>query len=157
MPPTIRMVQKRLQAPPLIWRPDMTAFAAVMVVLVWLFVAPSGMIIRDFSRPSVDVPYTRSAVPLRYANREDAMVVSVARDGAVYFRNAHIRPNQLRPIIRDSLNRGSKPTVYFNIDARCKTAAFVEVWEEVRVAGIQRVAIVTNKRSGPSTWDRSWR
>jgi len=55
---------------------------------------------------------------LRRANRDDAMLVSVVRDGKVFFRNDWTDPAELPARIRQCSTSGPERRVYIKADAR---------------------------------------
>jgi len=78
-----------------------TAFASIMVFLVALMM---------FQTPSThhgvgpDLPRVDHPIPMPDANREDAMLVAIMRDGTVFFGNEHVPAEQLTAKIRERLS-----------------------------------------------------
>lgn len=71
-----------------ICRIDVTAFAAVMFALVAMFLLPTMVVIdspRDARHIGVDYPKASHWKELGVANREDALLVAITRDGKVLF------------------------------------------------------------------------
>jgi biopolymer transport protein TolR len=135
--------QNRPRANRLICNIDVTAFAGVMFVLVYLFMSPQV----DFpGRAPVDLAKADYAVPMRGADREDAMVIGVTRDGKIFFGTDAVVPNQLPAKIRDSVNRGAERKVYIRADARAKYARVAEVLDSVHVSGIERIGFLVDSR-----------
>jgi hypothetical protein len=66
-----------------------------------------------------DLPHVSHSVSLPGANREDAMVISILRDGAVYFGRDKVPTEQLRSKILGHLREHTvEPRVYIRADAR---------------------------------------
>jgi biopolymer transport protein ExbD len=83
------------------------------------------------------------------AGREDALIVTVTRDGTLYFRTDQVALRDLPTQIRQALQEGAHPTVFIHADARAKYGDASVVIDEVRQAGIQHIAIIT-EQSQPS-------
>jgi biopolymer transport protein ExbD/biopolymer transport protein TolR len=83
------------------------------------------------------------------ADREDAMVIAVMRDGAVYFGSDKVQPSQLPSKILDRLRDHTvERRVYIRADARVWSRTVKEVLDGVRSAGVERVAFLVDQR-GP--------
>ncbi len=54
------------------------------------------------------------------ADKEDALIVAVMRDGKVYFGNDQIPPDQLTNKVKDRMANRVNKTVYVRADARAK-------------------------------------
>jgi biopolymer transport protein TolR len=90
-------------------------------------------------------------VSMPSANREDAMIVNVTRDGKIYFDTKQVRPADLAQKIADRLkDRSVERKVYIKADMRARWSSVKPVIDGVRAAGILRVALLTYQRpSGP--------
>jgi hypothetical protein len=67
------------------------------------------------------------------AEREDAMQISVTRDGRIYFRNNIIMLQDLPEQIRQGVQNGAEKRIYLNADARAKYADVLAVLDQIRV------------------------
>jgi biopolymer transport protein ExbD len=85
------------------------------------------------------------------ANREDAMIIVVMRDGAVYFGGERVQPEQLPSKILDCLRDHTvERRVYIRADARVFYRNVKEVLDGVRSAGIERIAFLVDQRTPPT-------
>jgi biopolymer transport protein TolR len=124
---------------------DVTAFVSVMLVLVFTFMI--GKVINTFHPgSSVDLAKVSSPVSMRGADREDATIVSIRRDGKLFFRSDPVMPDQLAARIRESVGRGSERKVYIRADAHAKYEWVAEVLDDVHAAGIEEVAFLVEQR-----------
>ena len=144
-----RMVRpKRPNSEKLICNIDVSAFAAIMVVLVGLFI----MLTRPDPRRGVsaDLPTVSHGLPMRKALREDAMTAIVMRTGDVFFGNSlemtKSRPDQLPAQILELMHGGAEPKVYIRADAHAKYGHVREVLDSVRSAGVENVGFLVNER-----------
>ena len=80
------------------------------------------------------------------ANREDALTITVTRDGHVYFRTQQVMLNDVPNQIRQALKEGARPAVFVHADTRAKYGDVAAVIDQVRQAGIQHVGIITSQR-----------
>jgi len=94
----------------------------------------------------VDLAFARHAVPIRNAVKEDAIIVTIARDGRVYFRNYRTTCNDLPRAIQEAVRHGAERKVYVKADARARYSAVEVVMDAIRLAGIANVVFLT----GPS-------
>jgi biopolymer transport protein ExbD len=93
--------------------------------------------------PDFDV--TNHSLSLPNANKEDAIVVAVMRDGAVYFRNSKTTCELLPDAIRQAVRDGAERKVYVKADARARYVDVEAVIDAIRHAGIANVAFITVK------------
>jgi biopolymer transport protein ExbD len=83
------------------------------------------------------------------ANRNDAMIGMVARDGNVYFRSETLSPQELTPRIRQCLRTGSERRVYLRADARVRYEAVKPVLEAIQSAGVEDISVLTDESKAP--------
>ncbi len=87
------------------------------------------------------------------------MIVTVARDSKVFFRNEPINPAQLPVKFRECIEQGSERRVYIRADSRARYKWVAEVLDGVRDAGIERVGFLVCRndlqrqiRNSPLRW-----
>jgi biopolymer transport protein ExbD len=125
---------------------DLHTFALVMALVIFL---PFSVVVK-FPTASPhgnwgNFPRIRHAMVLGAwawgANRDDAMIVTVTRDGRVYFRTDEISSSQLPARIRECLNSGSERRIYLRADARVRHGYVKPVLEAVQSSGVGDVSI----------------
>jgi Biopolymer transport protein ExbD/TolR len=84
---------------------------------------------------SVELPVTHNAVPMPDADREESLVVSVTKDGNVYFGVNPIGPAALADTIKDRLSNRAEKKLYIKADARTPFANVVRVLGSARNGG----------------------
>jgi len=104
---------------------DFWPFLSVELVLLMIFMVsgPSP----HANRSPVDLARAQHAAPLPGALREDAMLISVTRDGNIFFGTHQIQCGDLPTAVRDSVRHGSERKVYLKVDARAKYGDAVAV------------------------------
>jgi biopolymer transport protein ExbD len=82
--------------------------------------------------------------PVPGALREDAMIISVTRDGRYFFGGSEIRP-EILPSLNDSrLKEGAERKIYMSVDGRVKHWDLSFVLEQVRLTGLQDVCFLVH-------------
>jgi len=144
---------KSWRTPPTLFRDFNTfQFAGVMgvvifVVLLLFMTNSSGY----HYGSSVNLPKVFHPVSMPSANREDAMIVNVTRDGKVYFGVEQVRPAELPQKIADRLkDRSVERKIYIKADMRARWGTVKPVLDGVRAAGILRVAFLAYQRQSAS-------
>lgn len=130
--------------------PDVTALAAVLLVILFIYmvaVVEKFYWFREYADTSFSM--IRHTVSLPGANREDAMIVYIHRDGTIVFGNERLRGDQLSLRIKAGLRAGAEKKVYIRADARAYYGNVHEALDAVRAAGIDDVSFITGYASGP--------
>jgi biopolymer transport protein TolR len=83
---------------------------------------------------------------MRGADREDALMVGIMRDGKVFFRADQITIEELPARIREGVSQGAERKVYVKADARAKYASVAEVLDGVHDAGIENIGFIVDQR-----------
>lgn len=142
------MLKKRSRPAPLLTLHDLHIFTLTMLV-----VAMAVMVTEMLANPVgctrwvvADIPQAYNAIALRRAVRFDAMIVTIFRDGKVYFGSDRASPATLPELIRKSLNEGAERKVYLKVDQSARYGVVSRVLAEVRSAGIENVAFLVEKR-----------
>lgn len=134
-----------LRQTPLICQIDMTAFTGVMFVLLFamIFANPYGMC----RGVGVDLPRIDHPSPMPGADRDDALIVGIMRDGKVFFGNDQVACGELSGKIAQRLTYATE-NIYVKADARAKYGAVKAALDGIWSAGVQQVGIMTERRQG---------
>ncbi len=92
---------------------------------------------------TVNLVSTSNAVPVPDADKEDALVVTVTRDGSVYLGVNLTSTAALAEGVRNVLSNRSQKILYIKGDARIPYASLVRILDSVRAAGVQEVTLLT--------------
>ena len=123
---------------------NVTPMVDVMLVLLIIFMVVTPMLHKgiDVTMAKVDNP-----TAMQDADKEDALIVAVKRDGQVYFLSDQVQPDQLTQKIKDKLSsRTTNKTVFLRADARAKYKVVAEVVDDVRSAGVDSLGLLTEAR-----------
>ena len=122
---------------------NVTPMVDVMLVLLIIFMVVTPMLQKGVS---VDLAKVNNPEQMPDADKEDALIVAVMRDGKIYFGNDQIPPDQLTEKVKDKLAAKTDKRVYIRADARAKYGSVVEVVDNVRAAGVDDLGLLTDQR-----------
>jgi biopolymer transport protein TolR len=125
---------------------NVTPMVDVMLVLLIIF-----MVITPMLQKGVTVDLAKAANPIQMpdADKEDALIVAVMKDGKIYFDTALISdPGELNQKIKDRVANRVNKQVFVKADARAKYKAVVDVVDNVRSAGVDQLGLLTEQRKG---------
>jgi biopolymer transport protein TolR len=129
---------------------DTTAFASIMVALVFIELAAGAMSYNPHHGSSADLPRVLHPASMPGALRDDVMQVSITRDGKVYFGSEQIVPDYMAEKIQARLtDRDVERKVYIRADARARYGTVKTVLDGVRSSGLIRVAFLVDQRRLP--------
>jgi biopolymer transport protein ExbD len=84
------------------------------------------------------------------ADKEYALLVSITRDGTVYFGTEKITTDNLTTKVKDRLTNRPDKRVYVKADMRARFGGVVGVVDAVRAAGVDDLGLLTEqKKSAP--------
>ena len=95
---------------------------------------------------SVDMAKVNNPEQMPDADKEDALLVSVTRDGQVYFGTDQISVDNLTSKVKDRLANRADKRVYVKADMRARFGNVVQVVDGVRAAGVDDLGLLTDQR-----------
>ncbi len=127
---------------------NVTPMVDVMLVLLIIFMVVTPMLQKGVS---VDMAPVNSPAQMPDADKEDALLVSITRDGKVYFGTDQITTDNLTTKVKDRLANKPDKRVYVKADMRTHFGSVVTVVDAVRAAGVDDLGLLTEqKKSGPN-------
>lgn len=121
---------------------EISGIGFVAVFFVLLVVTMYAPLMSTGGKP-VDLANTLHPTDMQGALREDAMELSVQRDGTIYFGLDRVTQDEIAGRISEMLGAGSERKVYVRADKRVKFGAVVQVIDAVRESGVERIAFIT--------------
>ena len=120
----------------------------ILLVLLIIFMVVTPMLQKNMP---VDMAHTDTARDMQDADKDDAVVVAITRDGAIYLGHTATAKDDLTNQIKDKLANRLDKTVYVKSDQRAKYGDVVAVVDEIRSAGVDQVGLLTekNQKGGP--------
>jgi len=122
---------------------NVTPMVDVMLVLLIIFIVITPMLQKGTSVDMVKATNTRD---MQDADKEDAILLAVTRDGKIYLGSSTIAPDEITTTVRDRLSGKLDKTVYVKSDARAKYGVVVTVVDNVRAAGVDSLGLLAEKR-----------
>jgi biopolymer transport protein ExbD/biopolymer transport protein TolR len=117
----------------------------VMLVLLIIFMVITPML---QNKVSVDMAKVENPTSMPDADKEDAIVVAITRDGGVFLGQDKIAVSELGARVRDKLADKPGKTIFIRADARAQYRAVEDAIDAVRTAGVEDVGLLTQKREG---------
>jgi len=124
---------------------NVTPMVDVMLVLLIIFMVITPML---QNKVAVDMAKVENPTPMPDADKEDAIVVAITRDGGVFLGQDRIALSELGVKVRDKLADTPGKTIYVRADARAQYRAVEDAIDAVRTAGVDEVGLLTQKREG---------
>src|SRR5271166_1406337 len=139
------------QAGPQMAAPNVIPMADIMLVLLIIFMVVTPMLQKTHQ---VDLASARSARDMKDADKDDAIVVAVTRDGSLYMGNSKIKKEEITGQIKDQIANKLDKTVYVKSDARAKYGDVVAVVDEFRSAGGDLLPVSADTAHAPKDSDK---
>ena len=125
---------------------NVTPMVDVMLVLLIIFMVITPML---NNKVNVDLPKVSAATVMENANKEDAIVVAVTRDGKTFLGGDQVSLTDLGTRVADLLAAKKDPaadkTVYMRADNRANYGKVMDAIDSVRTAGVSQLGLLTEK------------
>ncbi len=122
--------------------PNVIPMADIMLVLLIIFMVVTPMLQKGVS---VDLAQVNNPREMQDADKDDAIVVAIQRDGKIFLGTAQTAKEDLTGQIKDRLSNRIDKTVFIKSDSRAKYGDVVAVVDEVRSAGVDTLGLLTEK------------
>jgi biopolymer transport protein ExbD/biopolymer transport protein TolR len=124
---------------------NVTPMVDVMLVLLIIFMVITPML---QNKVQVDMAKVENTTNMPDADKEDAIVVAVTRDGNVFLGQNKTSVEQLGVQVRERLADKPGKTIFIRADARAQYRAVEDAVDAVRTAGVDTVGLLTQKKEG---------
>jgi biopolymer transport protein TolR len=122
---------------------NVTPMVDVMLVLLIIFMVITPML---QNKVQVDMAKVDNPTAMPDADKEDAIVVAITRDGGVFLGQDKVAVSELGSRVRDKLSDKPGKTIFVRADARAQFRAVEDAIDAVRTAGVEEVGLLTQKR-----------
>src|SRR6516162_6685538 len=122
---------------------NVTPMVDVMLVLLIIFMVVTPMLQKGIS---VDMAKVNNPEQMPDADKEDALLVSITRNGEVFFGSEKISVDNLTSKVKDRLANKADKRVYVKSDMRARFGSVVQVVDSVRAAGVDDLGLLTDQR-----------
>jgi len=119
---------------------NVTPMVDVMLVLLIIFMVITPMLSKGIS---VDMVKTNNPVSMQPADKEDAVLIAITRDGRSYLGTTPMKPEDMPQKVKDLLTNKLDKTCYVRADARAKYDKVVDVVDNLRAAGVDQIGLLT--------------
>ena len=130
------------EAPPVVNDINVTPMVDVMLVILIIFMVITPMLTKGVS---VDMVKTKNPIAMQAADKTDAVIVAVTRDGKTYIGNNQVPADQMAPKVKDLLTNRVDKEVFMRADARARYEKVVEVVNNLRAAGVDQLGLLTEQ------------
>jgi len=130
------------KAPPPVADINVTPMVDVMLVLLIIFMVVTPMLTKGIS---VDMVRTDNPIAMQAADKDDAILIAVTREGRTYLGTTQMNPEDLPAKVRDLLANRLDKTVYVRADARSRYKVVVDVVDNLRAAGVDQLGLLTEQ------------
>jgi biopolymer transport protein ExbD/biopolymer transport protein TolR len=121
---------------------NVTPMADVMLVLLIIFMVVTPMLQKAYP---VELAPTQNPVDMKEADRDDAVIVAVTRDGKFYLGQDRVSIEELGTRVADLVSTRLDRTVFVKSDFRATYGDVVLVVDNIRGAGVDRVGLLTER------------
>ena len=123
---------------------NVTPMVDVMLVLLIIFMVITPLLTKGVS---VDMYKAQHPIAMQNADKDDAIIVAVTRNGEVFLSpgNKRLGLEDLPPRVQDLLTNKLDKTVYIRADMRAKYKAVEDVVDELRSAGVDQIGLLTEQ------------
>jgi len=132
----------KIKAPPPVADINVTPMVDVMLVLLIIFMVITPMLNKGIP---VDMVKTRNPIAMQAADKSDAVLVAVTRDGKVFLGSDMMPPEDLPQKVKDLLTNKLDKTVFVKCDARANYGKVVDVVDNLRAAGVDQLGLLTEQ------------
>lgn len=132
----------KYKASPVTSEINVTPMADVMLVLLIIFMVITPMLQKGMS---VDLVPTHNPRMMADADKEDAVLLAVTRDGRIFLGTERIEPDEITVKVLEMVDQKLDKTVYVKGDARAKYGDVVKVVNGVRGAGVDHIGLITER------------
>jgi len=139
------------KAPPPVADINVTPMVDVMLVMLIIFMVITPMLSKG---RTVELVKTHNPIPMQAADKSDAVVIAIERDGKTYLGTTQTPPEDLPAKVKDLLTNRVDRTVFVKADARSKYERVVEVVDNLRAAGVDNIGLLTEQiqdKNAPTT------
>ena len=109
---------KKHKAPPPVADINVTPMVDVMLVMLIIFMVITPMLSKGVS---VDLAKTKNPISMQAADKSDAIICAVTRDGKTFLNTTLIPAEDLPPKVKDLLTNRLDKTVFVKADARARS------------------------------------
>jgi biopolymer transport protein ExbD/biopolymer transport protein TolR len=130
-------------APPPVADINVTPMVDVMLVLLIIFMVITPMLMNGVQ---VDMARTVNPIPMQAADKSDAVLIAVTREGRIYLNNTQMKAvDELAPKVKDMLTNRLDKECFLRADQRAKYQVVLDVVQNLQSAGVDQLGLLTEQ------------
>jgi biopolymer transport protein ExbD len=122
---------------------NVTPMVDVMLCLLIIFMVITPML---QNKVNVQLAQTDNPTAMPDADKEDAVLVAVTRDGRIFLGQNQVSEADLSGKVRDALADKTSKQIFIRADTRAKYGTVTSAIDDVRTAGVDEVGLLTEQR-----------
>src|ERR1039457_3152958 len=134
--------KKKHHAPPPVADINVTPMVDVMLVLLIIFMVITPMLSKG---KDVDLVRTKNPISMPAADKSDAVLIAVTRDGKSWLGSDMVPAEDLPPKVKDLLTYKLDKAVFVKADSRARYEKVVDVVDNLRAAGVDQLGLLTEQ------------
>jgi biopolymer transport protein ExbD len=119
---------------------NVTPMVDVMLVMLIIFMVITPMLTKGVQ---VDLVKTKNPIAMADADKDDAVLVSVNKNGEVFLGSTKTTADALPAKVKDLLTNRISKICFLKCDQRSRYEKVVEVVDNLRAAGVDQVGLLT--------------
>lgn len=133
------------KAPPPVSEINVTPMVDVMLVVLIIFMVITPLLNKSVN---INMAVARNAITMDDAQKEDAVIVAITRDGQVFLSPGlqKVNPDDLAPKVKDLLENRPVKIVYLRADERARYEVVEDVVDNLRAGGVDDVGLLTEQK-----------
>ena len=132
----------KAKAPPPVADINVTPMVDVMLVMLIIFMVITPMLSKGVS---VDMAKAKNPIPMQAADKSDAILVAITRDGKTWLGTNQMSPEDMPQRVKDMLTNRLDKTVFVRSDQRARYERVVDVVDNLRAAGVDNIGLLTEQ------------
>jgi biopolymer transport protein ExbD len=144
MPVNVKDIIKH-KAPPPVADINVTPMVDVMLVMLIIFMVITPMLSKG---KDVDMVKTKNAISQQDADKTDAIICAVTRDGSTYLNVTKMEPADMPQRVKELLEkRPLDKKIFVKADYRAKYDRVVDLVDNLRAVGVDQLGLLTEQRA----------
>ncbi len=123
-------------------QPNVIPMADIMLVLLIIFMVVTPMLQHG---KQVDLAVVNNPRDMPDADKDDAIIVAVTRSGDLFLGTTKVSREDLATQVKDRIANRLDKTVFVKSDGRAKYGDVVAAVDEIRSAGVDQLALLTER------------
>jgi len=134
--------ETKSKAPPPVADINVTPMVDVMLVLLIIFMVITPMLSKGVS---VDMAKTKNPIAMQAADKSDAVLIAVNREGKCFLGTTLMPAEDLPQKVKDLLSDRLDKMVFLKADQRARYESVVDVVDNLRAAGVDQLGLLTEQ------------